>query len=72
MVTYYKTAARIKIILPNTDVVQSADFDEKTSLESSPGNETPSSYCACGHQNLDYFIGFISSCDVDGTSAISS
>ena len=57
-------------MLPNTDVLQSLDFVEKISLESSPVNETPSSHCARGHQNLDYFIVFIDSCDVDGTSAI--
>ena len=58
-------------MLPNQDFVQSDDFDEKISLESSHPNETPSSYGACGRQNLDYFSAFIDSCDVGGTSAIS-
>ena len=59
-------------MLPNTDFELSADSDEKTSLESSPANETPSSYCARERQDLDYFTGFIDSCDVDGTLAIST
>ena len=55
----------------NAYFVQSADFDEKINLESSPPNETPSSHGACERQNLDYFIALICSCDVGGTSAIS-
>ena len=71
IVTYYKTAARITIILLNTYFLQSADFVEKLSLESSPASKTPSSYCPYEHQNLHHFTGFINNCDVDGTSTFS-
>ena len=71
IVTHYKTAARIDIIRPKTDFMQSADFVKKISLESSPANETPSSDCARKHQNLDYFIGFIDSGDVEAKLTIS-
>ena len=56
---------------PDTDSMQSVDFDKQVSLESPPANEAPSRICACEHKNIEYFIGFIDSCNVDATLMIS-
>ena len=38
-------------------------FVNKTSFKSPPANETLASKCSWKHQNIDYFVGFIDSCD---------
>ena len=38
-------------------------FVDKTSFKSPPANETMASKCSWKHQNIDYFVGFIDSCD---------
>ena len=69
--TTYKTAARIKIWLPDCDFLQFAIFDCKIRLKSPPANETPSSNRAWEDQNIDYFVGFIDNRDVDAKLTIS-
>ena len=65
LATVYKTAAEIKIIHPKFDVVRFAIFDYEIALKSSLANEPPSQARASKRQNIDYFIHFIGTCDVD-------
>ena len=46
-------------------------FDCEIALKSPPVNETPSSNCAWECRNLDYFVGFIHSRDVEAKWMIS-
>ncbi len=69
--TAYKTAARIKIMLPDYDFLWFVIFDREIALKSPPVNETPSSNRAWESRNLDYFVGFIDSRDVEAKSKIS-
>ena len=63
--TDYKTAAKIKLMSPNFDFSQSARFTDEIALKLQRANETTSSNRAWGHQNIDYFGRFISTCNVD-------
>ena len=46
-------------------------FDCEIALKSQPANETPSSSRAWDGRNLDYFVGFIDSRDVEAELTIS-
>ena len=63
--TCYETAARIKIMSPKCDLLEFVVFAHEIALKSPPANETTLLNLAWGHQNIDYFIGLIDSCDVD-------
>ena len=63
--TCYETAARIKIMSPKCDSLEFVVFAYEIALKSPPANETTLLNLAWGHQNIDYSIGFIDSCDVD-------
>ena len=69
--TAHKTAARIKIIRPVFIFLMFVVFDCKIALKSPPANETPSSNRAWEVRNLDYFVGFIDSRDVEAKLTIS-
>ena len=69
--TAYKTAARIKIMRPVCDFLKFVVFDSKTQLKLPPANKTPSSNRAWEGRNLDYFVGFIDSRDVEAKLTIS-
>ena len=69
--TTYKTAARIKIWLPDCDFLQFVIFDYEIALKSPPASETLSSNRAWECRNLDYFVGFIDSRDVEAKLTIS-
>ena len=58
--TVYKTAANIKIIRLNYDFSESCRFTYEITWKSQRANETTSSHRAWGHQNIDYFVHFIS------------
>ena len=63
--TYYDTAAIIKNIRPKYDLFEFVVFEYEIALKSPPANETTSSNRAWEHTNIDDFVGFIYSCDVD-------
>ena len=63
--TCYETAARIKIMSQHCDLLEFVVFAYEISLKSPPANETTLLNLAWEHQNIDYFIGLITSCDVD-------
>ena len=63
--TCYGTAARIKIMSPKCDLLEFVVFAHEIALKSPPANETTLLNVAWGHQNIDYFMGFIGSRDVD-------
>ena len=69
--TAYKTAARIKIWLPDCDFLQFVIFVRKIALKSPPANETQSSNRAWEGQHVDYFVGFINNRDVEAKLTIS-
>ena len=45
------------------DIVMFVCFLNKTCFKSPPANETLASKCSWKLQNIDYFVGFIDSCD---------
>ena len=61
--TVYKTASRIKKIASGHEIMMFVCFVDKASFKSPPANETLASKCSWKRQNIDYFIGFIDSCD---------
>ena len=61
--TCYETAARIKIMSLKCDLLEFVVFAYEIALKSQPANETTLLNLAWEHQNIDYFIGFIDSCD---------
>ena len=69
--TAYKTAARINIMLPDYDFLLFVIFEYEIALKTQPANETPSSNRAWECRNLDYFVGFIDSRDVEAKLTIS-
>ena len=56
---------------PTSDFSWSARFTYEITLKSQRANETTSSDRTWGHQNIHYFIHFISTCDVDAEWMIS-
>ena len=63
--TCYETAARIKIMSPNCDLLEFVVFAYEIALKTLPANATALFNLAWVHQNIDYFIGLVYSCDVD-------
>ena len=63
--TCYETAARIKIMGHNCDLLEFVVFAYEIALKSQLANETALLNLAWGHQNIDYFMGLMDSCDVD-------
>ena len=50
---------------PKCDLLEFVVFAYEIALKSLPANETTLLNLAWGHQNTDYFMGLINSCDVD-------
>ena len=69
--TVYKTAARIKIMRPEYDLLKFLIFDCEMALKSQPASETPSPNRAWDPRNINDFFGFISSRDEEAKLMIS-
>ena len=65
MSTCYETAAIIKIMSQNCDLLDFVVFAYEIALKSQHANATALLNLAWVHQNIDYCIGLVYSCDVD-------
>ena len=71
MTTLYKAATRIKKMSTKRDFMYFVSFAYEIALKLQPPNDTSSSNHAREHQNIQDFVGFIYSRDVQGKSSFS-
>ena len=63
MTLFRKQPRESKKIASGHEILKFVCFVDKTSFKSPPANETLASKCSWKHENIDYFVGFIDSCD---------